>query len=84
MWTSMFGASRAGSYYPKIQPEFFGPKKIWARRVNSAMVDSFPLQFLLMTWAGWVNRRQLEVLDDYIVAVARVMQVAHWHTRIRC
>jgi transposase InsO family protein len=49
-------------YYPKIQPDFLGPKNVWAVGYTRAMVDIFPLQFLLVTWAGWVNRRQLDVI----------------------
>ena len=28
------------------------------------MIETFPLRFLLIVLAGWVSRRQLEVIDD--------------------
>jgi putative transposase len=37
------------------------------------MVDLFPLQFLLATWAGWVNRRQLDVIE-YLRAENQVLK----------
>ena len=47
------------------------------------MVDRFPLQFLLVTWAGWVNRRQLDVID-YLRTENQILkaQVGRRHLRL--
>jgi hypothetical protein len=46
------------------------------------MVDLFPLQFLLATWAGLVNRRQLDVID-YLKAENQVLQAQLGRRRLR-
>jgi hypothetical protein len=46
------------------------------------MVDIFPLQFLLVTWAGWVNRRQLDVIA-YLRAENQVLRAQLGRRRLR-
>jgi transposase InsO family protein len=46
------------------------------------MLDSFPLQFLLATWAGWVNRRQLDVIG-YLRAENQVLKAQVGRRRLR-
>jgi transposase InsO family protein len=46
------------------------------------MVDLFPVQFLLATWAGWVNRRQLDVID-YLRAENQVLKAQLGRRRLR-
>jgi hypothetical protein len=46
------------------------------------MVDIFPLPFLLATWAGWVNRWQLEVIE-YLRAENQVLKVQLGRRRLR-
>jgi putative transposase len=46
------------------------------------MVDLFRLQFLLATWAGWVNRRQLDVID-YLRAENQVLKAQLGRRRLR-
>src|SRR5712691_9744553 len=46
------------------------------------MVDNFPLQFLLAMWAGWVNRRQREVIE-YLRAENQVLKAQLSPRRLR-
>ena len=39
------------------------PAELELRAVESPMRSVAPLQFLLLVFAGWVNRRQVEVIE---------------------
>ncbi len=46
------------------------------------MPDTFPLRFLLATFAGWVNRHQAQAID-YLVEENRVLKEQLGGKRLR-
>jgi hypothetical protein len=48
---------------PLAAPAWSRPNRDVLRAVGSPMMSVAPLQFLLLVFAGWVNRRQLEIVE---------------------
>jgi putative transposase len=59
------------------------PTKPWSSRaVGSPKISVAPLQFLLLVFAGWVNRRQLEIVE-YLQEENRVLREQLGDRRLR-